>query len=315
MAAPDITNTWENIRQGVKDAELLIGQKKYNLSMMKCRQVLEVMVDYLCIAASIPEDNLAASIDVLYDSQWISKTTCEHYHKIRILGNKAAHEGNDEAYDANQAYHLLSKEVYTFANEYKKKGRQGGSSAGRPGPRSSGSQGGRSPAGRSSASRNTGSRNSRPSSRNQSSSRSRKRQSSAGFSISPTDIVRIALVIVAVVVIVILVRIFSPSKPDTPETQPTSATTPAVLPTQETIAPTTVAPTVIETMAPTTAPPVYKTNDALNVRSEPSTAGQKLGTLENGTIVDFVEDYDDEWAIINYNGSQAYVNKQYLTKD
>lgn len=53
----------------------------------------------------------------------------------------------------------------------------------------------------------------------------------------------------------------------------------------------------------------------LNVRSEPSTAGEKLGSLENGTIVDYVEDYDDEWAIINYNGTQAYVNKQFLTQD
>ena len=57
------------------------------------------------------------------------------------------------------------------------------------------------------------------------------------------------------------------------------------------------------------------TADVLNVRSEPSTAGEKLGSLENGTIVDYVEDYDDEWAIINYNGTQAYVNKQFLTQD
>ena len=83
--------------------------------MMKCRQVLEAMVDYLCTNAEIQGDNLAESIDILYSSDWISKMTCEHYHKIRLLGNKAAHEGNDNAYDANNAYHLLSKEVYTFA--------------------------------------------------------------------------------------------------------------------------------------------------------------------------------------------------------
>ena len=29
-------------------------------------------------------------IDVLYENRWISKTTCEHYHKIRMIGNKAA---------------------------------------------------------------------------------------------------------------------------------------------------------------------------------------------------------------------------------
>ena len=35
MAAPDIANTWGDIRQGVKDAETLIGQKQYNMAMIK----------------------------------------------------------------------------------------------------------------------------------------------------------------------------------------------------------------------------------------------------------------------------------------
>lgn len=79
MAVPDIANTWGDIRQGVKDAEILISQKKYNLSMIKSRQVLELMVNYLCINASIAEEDLASSVDALYDYQWIDKTTCEHY--------------------------------------------------------------------------------------------------------------------------------------------------------------------------------------------------------------------------------------------
>lgn len=123
MAALDIANTWGDIRQGVKDAETLIGQKQYNMAMIKSRQVLELMVNYLCDNASVDEEDLASSIDALYEYQWIDKATCEHYHKIRMLGNKAVHEGNDDAYDANQAYHLLSQEVYTFANEYKSKKR------------------------------------------------------------------------------------------------------------------------------------------------------------------------------------------------
>lgn len=142
MAPSDIANTWANIRQGVKEAELLIGEKKYNLSMVKSRQVLELMVNYLCDNASVSEEDLASSIDELYNSEWISKTTSEHYHKIRMLGNKAVHEGNNNGYDANQAYHLLSQEVYTFANEYKSKsGRAGGRGSGaqRSASRSSGS--------------------------------------------------------------------------------------------------------------------------------------------------------------------------------
>ena len=323
MAVPDIANTWGDIRQGVKDAEILISQKKYNLSMIKSRQVLELMVNYLCSNASIAEEDLASSVDALYDYQWIDKTTCEHYHKIRMLGNKAVHEGNDDAYDANQAYHLLSQEVYTFANEYKsKKGRSasGGARGGRPdGNRS---QNSRSSSGRSSQGRNPGkrppegrggSRNGSSRNRSSASSRSRRRQPASGFSISPVDLVRIGLAVAVIVIIVILVRVLNPNK-DKPEDE-TTTTVPTesfTLPTQ----PPTTAPVPIETMAETTPAPVYKISaDILNVRSEPSTAGEKLGTLENGTIVDYVEDYDDEWAIINYNGTQAYVNKQFLTHD
>ena len=37
-----------------------------------------------------------------------------------MIGNKAAHEGDANAYSANQAYHMLSQEMYTFADEYRK---------------------------------------------------------------------------------------------------------------------------------------------------------------------------------------------------
>ncbi|MEG0564960.1 MAG: SH3 domain-containing protein, partial [Hungatella sp.] len=61
--------------------------------------------------------------------------------------------------------------------------------------------------------------------------------------------------------------------------------------------------------------PVYKTNDSLNVRSEPSKTGQKLGVLVAGTVVDYVKAYDDVWAVINYNGTEGYVASQYLIHD
>lgn len=311
MAAPDIANTWGDIRQGVKDAETLIGQKQYNMAMIKSRQVLELMVDYLCDNASVAEEDLASSIDALYDYQWINKTTCEHYHKIRMLGNKAVHEGNDDAYDANQAYHLLSQEVYTFANEYKsKKGRPAQRPA-RNRPQGGRSSGGRGSSGRGFAGpRNSGSRNPRPQS---SSTRSRRRQPSRGFSFSAVDLIRLGLAAAVIIVIVVLVRVLNPHKPEEEKDTSASAPTETFAPMTE---PPTTAPVSVETMPETTPAPVYKISaDVLNVRSEPSTAGEKLGSLENGTIVDYVEDYDDEWAIINYNGTQAYVNKQFLTHD
>ena len=320
MAVSDIANTWDKIRQGVKDAEMLITQKKYNLSMVQSRQVLELMVDYLCNAASFSEEDLASSIDTLYESEWISKTTCEHYHKIRMLGNKAVHEGNDNGYDANQAYHLLSQEVYTFANDYKKGRSGGGPAAGGPAPRGgssgSGRQGTRDPRARSSAGRNSSRNSGRRSSGSRNSksqgNRSRRRPKPSGFSLTPVDLIRLGLLLAVVLVIALTVRLITPKKPEEDETS-SSSSLPVETTLPETVAPTTTPPA--ETMADTTPAPVYKTSSALNVRSEPSTAGEILTVLEIGTIVDYVEDYDDEWTIINYNGVQAYVSSQYLIHD
>lgn len=118
------TNSWEKIQSGVRDTERLIGQKKYNMAMIKARQTLEFMVKCLCEKSGVMEGNLIDMIDGLYDDGIISKTTCEHYHKIRTIGNKAIHEEDNSAYNANQAHHLLSQEVYTFANDYNERRRK-----------------------------------------------------------------------------------------------------------------------------------------------------------------------------------------------
>ena len=123
---------------------------------------------------------------------------------------------------------------------------------------------------------------------------------------------RIVLILALVVGIVFIVRFFFPGKSDTPQDETTTPTE-TTMPLPETLG--TAEPPSIEVMPETTPAPVYKTTSSLNVRSEPSTAGQKLGLLEAGTIIDYVEDYDDEWTVINYNGTQAYVNSQYLTHD
>lgn len=103
-------STWEQIHGGVRETERLIGQKNYNLAMVKARQTLEYMVKCLCERYGILETGLLEMIDALYSAGKISKTTCEHYHKIRTIGNKAIHEGDNSAYNANQAHHLLSQE-------------------------------------------------------------------------------------------------------------------------------------------------------------------------------------------------------------
>lgn len=304
MAATDTNSTWERIRQGVKEAETLIGQKNYNLSMVKSRQTLEFMVQILCEKAAIVESDLASSIDALYSERYISKTTCEHYHKIRMLGNKAVHEGSENAYDANQAYHLLSQEVYTFANDYNTRRRRPAAAKSQSRPQSK-SQGGS----------QTGSQGSQAARRAtfgvsaaSGSNRSRKRARQSGFAFSQADLIRLGAVLVIVILLVVVIRACGSKKEDTPESSP-AITTQAAEPTTE--APT--APT--ETMAETTPAPVYKTSTNLNVRSQPSTDGEKLGLLPADTIVEYLGAYDQSWAIISYDGEEAYVASQYLVHD
>ena len=277
MAAPDTSSSWEKIRQGVKEAETLIGQKKYNLSMVKSRQTLEYMVRCLCEKAAIVDSDLSAAIDELRSARWGSKTPGEHSHQIRMLGNKAVHEGSENAYDANQAYHLLSQEVYTFANDYNSRKR-------RPAPASS-QQARKRPA--------------------SGGSRSRKRQQTGPLPFSSVELIRVGAIAVAVILLIVIIRILMPGKDDAAETS-------APVTTESTLPETQPEP---ETMAETTPAPVYRTTDNLNVRSQPSTDGERLGLLEAGTVVDYIDAYDDEWAIISYNGSEAYVASQYLTRD
>ena len=58
METSENKSSWDQIRQGVKDAETLIGQKQYNLSMIKCRQTLEFMVRCLAEKACVLEGDL-----------------------------------------------------------------------------------------------------------------------------------------------------------------------------------------------------------------------------------------------------------------
>lgn len=282
MTANEAISSWEKIQQGVKEAETLMGKREYNLSMVKARQTLEFMVHCLCDQAGIMEPDLSRSIDALYNERVITKTTCDTTTKSACSATLLSMKIIPVPYDANQAYQFLSQEVYTFSHDYR--------------------AGKRRPSATSKSRSSQTERRTSGSSRGSSSSRSRKKSSDSRF--SSTDLIRLGAVLVCVAVIVLVVRLALPKKKGAAETAP--VTTENLLPE------TTAAP---ETMAETTPAAVYKTSDNLNVRSEPSTSGNKLGLLPAGTIVDYVEDYDSEWAVINYDGTQAYVSRQFLVHD
>ena len=119
MARSDIPSGWDKIRQNVQETERLMGQKQYNQSMIKARQTVEYMVKLQCDQAGIVESSMDAMIRELYNSGWISKSTAEHYLQIYEIGTKAAKNGDNGAYNANQAYHVLSQEIYSFADNGK----------------------------------------------------------------------------------------------------------------------------------------------------------------------------------------------------
>lgn len=351
MANTNANSSWEKIQGGVKETERLIGQRDYNSAMMKARQTLEFMVKQLAERAGIIESSdLKEMIDILFENQWISKATCEHYHKIRMIGNKAAHEGDTSAYNANQAYHMLSQEVYTFANNHSNA--QKGSRV-KPAARSStqtnGSFGGanNSSGGRGSAtnsnfgSANTTSSSGRGSATNgsfgntntssagtsngqtaarsaaaagrgtqsrrpaaASSNRSRRRQPQTRRGFTAYDLLKLLIPVLCIVLLFFVVKLFKPGKDDTKPTKE-QVTTEAAAETAGTEAPETEAEAAV----------TYKTTTTLNVRPEPSTDSERIGQLPGGTAVEYVGAHDEEWAIILYEGQEAYVASQYLTTE
>lgn len=190
MAKVDNPGIWEKIQKNVQETERLMGQKKYNQSMIKARQTLEYMVKLKCDQAGIVESSLDHMIHELYDGQWISKSTAEHYLQILSIGNKAAREGDNSAYNANQAYHVLSQEIYSFTDADKAA----------PRPRRSQTQ-----------SRQAGSR--------------KKQPSRGGLGLNPADMVKLLVPVVLIVVLVLVIRLLTPDKDPTDETVASIPTT------------------------------------------------------------------------------------------
>lgn len=272
---------WEKIQKSVQETERLMGQKKYNLSMIKARQTMEFMVKLQCDKAGIVESSMEQMIRDLYEAKAISKSTAEHYLQILSLGNKASKEGDNSAYNANQAYHVLSQEIYSFKDmDRPAKARKA------PAPRPTSGQ---SPSRkRSSASSSRGSRNSRSS------------------GLNTNDLIKLFIPIVLVIVLIFLIKVLTPEKNPTSETTPAETTTisaeSSTSSESEPLAPTETAVSVL-----------YKTTTTLNVRSGPSTDSERIGKLDPDQTVTYVRDHDDFWAVILYNNQEAYVAKEYLT--
>ena len=325
---------WNKIQQGLRETETLMNQKQYNMVMIKARQTLEYMIHFLAEKALIVETDLADSIDQLYEGRFISQAVKDHYHRIRVLGNKAVHEGNDSPYDASEVSRLLAAEVNAFTNAFK--GRQSahsqrprtgevkaapiasrgaaqrtamtGESRRRPPQERTGSgshksaQGGSSRSVKRSSQGSRSNNNRRPSPQSRSRRRNKKQNNSMSGLLKP-----LLIFLLLFVIVLILVKII-PGKGKAEET------TTAEIPTQVTTEAVPVTEAVTEPAPVETEPPkLYTTKSKLNVRSEPSTDSTKLGSLASGTVVDYVDTYDDKWTVVLFEGKEAYVATEFLT--
>ncbi len=103
---------------------------------------------------------------------------------------------------------------------------------------------------------------------------------------------------------------------DIPAVTEPIVTEPAVTTTEETTTEiTTVTITEATTTEATTAPMLMLAvvNEAVNVRTEPSTDGDRLGQLRPGDEVEVMEILDNGWYRIVYNGGIAYAYGEYMT--
>ena len=66
MSNVERTTSWQQIQQGVKEAERLIARKEYNLVMVRARQVLEYMVRCMAERACVVEGDLSDTIPSVY---------------------------------------------------------------------------------------------------------------------------------------------------------------------------------------------------------------------------------------------------------
>lgn len=155
---------------------------------------------------------------------------------------------------------------------------------------------------------------SRPSSsrygRNGSSNRrsgSARRRNEEPVSIDLYTIAKIAIPIACVILGIILIRVLMSGGKSEIETPP--------VPTTEIVETTTVPETEPVTEPETTAAStgVWMTTTGVKVRTAPNTTDSRvLAVVNAGTVVNYKSDYDADWIVIDYEGQEAYMAKQYV---
>jgi uncharacterized protein YgiM (DUF1202 family) len=139
--------------------------------------------------------------------------------------------------------------------------------------------------------------------------------------VSPETILKIMIPIIVVILLVAVIK-FVTNKHSSGDAQTTEAAVTESV--QETMQVVTAAPIPVETTQAQTEPETtqeaeavykYTTTDSLKVRTAPGTDAGVIDVLQPGTEVTYIEQTDDKWSKISYNGSEAYVATEYLKKE
>ncbi len=339
MPSPREKNIWGNIRVQLNEVQNLILNGRYQNAVILNREILKTVVRLQVDRACLVAENLQADIQQLFSARAIDAASRDHYNEIRNYAEQAEAGVNPGAQGANQAFSLMRDELEKYMNSAPraaapvsraasaeeeerprvplggKAGRSGaGTERAREMSRLSGGSGkaaGRSSAGRagrsSAAGRSTANRGSRGGRSSEGARRNARNEQPMEIDIY--SVLKIAIPVACVLLVIILIRVLTMGGGAAIETTAVP-TTPAVI--ETTAAPTTEAETTEEETTEA-VPEKMVTTSGVRVRTKPSTEDSEvLDVLDPDTEVTYKGAYDNEWAIIDYNGQEAYVSSQYL---
>ena len=283
-------STWEQIHGGVRETERLIGQKNYNLAMVKARQTLEYMVKCLCERYGILETGLLEMIDALYSAGKSARPPANiTTRSARSATRRSMRETTAPTTPIRRITFCHRRSTPSQMTTMTQKTHRLPKSQLQP-PASSRLRG-------NSRHSSAGSGNGKPAGTRSGSSGGRRRALCRRSVFEFRSILNQCsdIIIILLLLIIKMIRPATDAKPDSTAAVST-----------ESLAPETEAETIAAEST------VYRTTDTVNVRPEPSTDTDRIGVLAPDTDVEYLRDYDEKWAVISYNGQEAYVSRDFI---
>ena len=330
---------WGEIQQQLQDVQNFLLNGQYKEAVILDKEILSLLVRMQIDQALMVSGNLEGDINQLFEGGVISAQARDAYHGIRAFGELAALGNETSAQDANDSFSMLRDALSNYVEEM-----QGGrekqleTSSPRVNPSSYGEEAPRINAdgysvksanaylreesdgelgipirrrsGRPSSGTNRSSSGARDSVKrrvNRGTGQRKGRRPSSQTEWDLYSIIKIALAVLCIILVILIVRAFAFPKKKAVQT---------------TAAVTTVAETAESTEAEsssteetTEAAMAYFVTTGVRVRTKPSTDAEVLTVLDSGTEIKYKSDYNDQWVVIDYNGQDAYVSKQYVRSE